>query len=107
MITEINMHKAKIATRKEAGELIKQHKPFRASAMRAHLTTSRTLAPGYLPAEWLQAYIRDRPTYVVISYDTPIAWWSDERGWVIPNVFYSHTTSKHQTIVRRAVGEGK
>jgi hypothetical protein len=34
--------------------------------------------------------------YVVFSYDTPIAWYVVDHGWVRPPVKYSVTTSRHQ-----------
>jgi len=41
--------------------------------------------------------------YVVLSYDTPIAW-HDVLGWKMPNLRYSLTTSQHQSTVRVAIG---
>lgn len=46
--------------------------------------------------------------YVVLSYDTPIAWHvaehkGDDAYWVVPDEFYSGTTTKHQDIVRAAL----
>lgn len=59
---------------------------------------------GRLPEPWReQFYCRSRGDYVVYSYNTPIAWWTPETGWVIPDVKYSPTTSRHQSIVRLAV----
>ena len=40
------------------------------------------------------------PVYVVKSYDTPVAWWSELEGWYVPSVKYSPTTSKHATQMR-------
>jgi hypothetical protein len=57
---------------------------------------------GRLPDEYEQQLRLDRPSYIVYSYGTPIAWHSD-KGWFIPEVKYSVTTSKHQGYVRRAV----
>ena len=42
--------------------------------------------------------------YTVRSYGTPIAWRIDG-VWVVPDVRYSVTTSRHQSLVRVAVGE--
>lgn len=42
-------------------------------------------------------------TYVVRSYYTPIAWFTTDRGWIVPADKYSVTTSRHQGIVRRAL----
>jgi hypothetical protein len=57
---------------------------------------------GQLPIEFEQQLRLDKPFYIVYSYTTPIAWVSD-KGWFIPEVKYSVTTSKHQNYVRRAV----
>jgi hypothetical protein len=50
---------------------------------------------GWLPREYVERIQQDRPLYVVWSYATPIAWLGP-RGWVIPDVRYSRTTSGHQ-----------
>ena len=57
---------------------------------------------GQLPQEFRDQLKLDRPDFIVYSYATPIAWHSD-KGWYIPEVKYSVTTSKHQNYVRRAV----
>lgn len=41
--------------------------------------------------------------FVVYSYRTPIAWWSEAHGWTVPPVKYSVTTSRHQSQVRYAL----
>jgi hypothetical protein len=51
---------------------------------------------GYLPAEYAAQLETEAPTYVVYSYSTPIAWWSESHGWNRPAVKYSMTTSHHQ-----------
>lgn len=43
--------------------------------------------------------------YVVHSYSTPIGVHSKSQGWVIPDVKYSRTTSKHQSQLRRGAAE--
>jgi hypothetical protein len=42
-------------------------------------------------------------SYVVVSYATPIAWYTKRGAWVVPDEKYSHTTSRHQSVVRQAV----
>lgn len=64
-------------------------------ALRAVTGGSNT---GYLPYPYARAFHADRPTYVVYSYDTPIAWYG-LRGWVVPAVKYSITTTSHQRVV--------
>lgn len=66
-----------------------------------------------LPREWadgLQDAIHDgRVLYIVWSYETPIAWFvrsainAQRSGWVMPDVRYSVTTSKHQSVARSIV----
>lgn len=42
-------------------------------------------------------------TYLVFSYDTPIAWRNPDGTWTCPHVKYSVTTSKHQGRIAPAV----
>lgn len=42
--------------------------------------------------------------YIVWSYSTIIATWTEEGGWSLNNAKHSSTTSRHQSIVRKAVG---
>lgn len=42
-------------------------------------------------------------SYVVYSYSTPIAWYTKRGEWVVPAEKYSHTTSRHQSVVRQGV----
>lgn len=63
---------------------------------------------GELPAEWrsaLNKFARDI-TYVIYSYDTPIALWVESPGfWIIPDVRYTRTTDGHQSQIKRLVNE--
>ena len=69
------------------------------------------LGAAYIPMGRLRgtfaAYLRGRGgkvTYLVTSYGTPIAWYDVEDGWTIPPNKYSATTSRHQGVVRSAIG---
>lgn len=42
-------------------------------------------------------------TYVVWSYDTPIAWHHPGDGWVVPDERYSVTTTQHQNKIKAAI----
>jgi hypothetical protein len=42
-------------------------------------------------------------TFVVYSYQTPIAWHSDTYGWTAPALHYSPTTSNHQHVVEMGI----
>ena len=82
---------------------IAEREPFNAGNL-----TGRRVPAGYgrmSPAtadQFIDAVTAHGLDYVVMSYDTPIAW-HDSRGWTIPADKYSPTTSAHQNVVRRAV----
>lgn len=42
-------------------------------------------------------------TFVIFSYNTPIGWFYDG-GWEIDSRRYSVTTSRHQGLIRKALG---
>lgn len=63
-----------------------------------------------LPMEWWKVLKQDQPDYVVYSYQTPIAWHVPDDGddgdterWVVPDVKYSRTTTRHQNLVLTAL----
>jgi hypothetical protein len=60
---------------------------------------------GRLPDPYYSDYVnrREHIDYVVVSYSTPIAWHDDERGWVVPDVRYSVTTSVQQGKIHTAI----
>ena len=58
---------------------------------------------GRLSDDTMRLYMLADPSYVVSSYETPIAWWSEDQGWCIPPDSYSVTTRQHQSIVIDAV----
>lgn len=41
--------------------------------------------------------------YVIHSYATPIAWWTEREGWYLVKERFSVTTSKHQSLIAIAV----
>lgn len=58
-----------------------------------------------LPPEWRERYAvdKDHVTYVVVSWETPIAWVVQKDGQesvVIPDVQYGPSTSRHQNLAR-------
>lgn len=78
---------------------IRSREAFRThGALRAEEGMPGYWTAGRLPADY-SASLGDA-TYVVYSYDTPIAWWSEANGWTVPDQRYSVTTSRHQTKVR-------
>jgi hypothetical protein len=73
--------------------------PFRTwGSLRGDTVSGWVYPVGWLPSWWVSQLRVDQPSYVVWSYETPIAWYGD-RGWVCPDVKYSVTTGKHQSAV--------
>jgi hypothetical protein len=74
---------------------------------------------GQLPQEYVNDFKDSVVRYVIFSYETPIAWsriadWERNGApvfeWVVPDVKYSVTTTKHQGNVRVAlsqIGDGQ
>lgn len=80
------------------GADLTRFEPFRThGALRAIQYPSRW-SVGWLPSPYDRAFRNDNPIYAVYSYDTPIAWYG-LRGWVIPAVKYSRTTTRHQWAI--------
>lgn len=63
---------------------------------------------GQLPEDWKRT-LRARwehVTYVVFSYQTPIAWFdNDANAWIVPEHTYSVTTTRHQFAVSYALSK--
>lgn len=63
--------------------------------------------PGRLSGAWREVYEyhaeMDSIRYVVMSYRTPIAWWTWRLGWYTPEVKHSATTTRHQGRVNAAL----
>lgn len=81
--------------------------PFNANdSLRGFRTINRNQAMlrggGWLNAEWLRRFQadRDRIAYVVLSYDTPIAWVLLDGTEVRVTQRFSQTTGRHQSLVR-------
>jgi hypothetical protein len=104
MTTTSTTHTHPKVTTQKAGAWIRLRKQF---------STSGSLKGGYmdagvgiLPQNRVNGFMRATEAddfYAVYSYATPIAWYA-HGSWVVPQVKYSATTSRHQSIVRRATG---
>lgn len=82
-------------------EAIHHGQEFNSGALTAERLMERPIhRSGRLPAEYAQRFYDDAPTYVLFSYATPIAWRTDQGEWVVPDVKYSVTTGRHQSIAR-------
>lgn len=89
---------------REAIPLIQAHKPFRSTSLTGRLARPGR-GTGVLPSNEVQRLASDLPTYIVYSYETPIAWWSPNGGWHMPAFSTTQTTNRHRSIVRRAIKE--
>jgi hypothetical protein len=97
-----------VVTNKTAHIAIKDRKEFRNSqgSFTGILTNDQFLETDQLPEEWKEQ-LRDAitlssgPVFVVYSYNTPIAWYANGE-WTIPDVSYSQTTARQQSMVKFA-----
>lgn len=73
------------------------------SASRPHVANGMSR----MPFRWLLDYRADvhkgRVLYEVRSWNTPIAWYVEDEGWVMPPIGYTSYTSRQQALVRRAL----
>lgn len=81
---------------RQATTAIATRTPFKASAL-----TGRPGFDGYGQMDRNLALGIEGADFVVYSYATPIAW-SIGGSWIVPEVRYSVTTTRHQNLVRRA-----
>jgi len=95
----------------EARDAIARRDDFDAGNLRGRKSTPPSY--GYMPDEQ-KAYLNEEISaskergdidsfYTVLSYGTPIAWYTTGAGWRVTTVKYSPTTSKHTSIVSKAV----
>lgn len=69
------------------------------------LTGGRRIVEGILPWEYRYAFgcAQGAPDYYAVhSYLTPIAWYAGGE-WTVPDVKYSRTTTRHQSVVRQGI----
>lgn len=90
----------------DAWQFIRQRQPFQTNG--ALWGTRDLTSPGRL--EGIELFQFNRASdeghidFIVMSYNTPIAWYNKTlKRWHIVNDKFSVTTSKHQTVTRRAV----
>lgn len=106
-------------TLKQAADSVYNGEAFVSNSMSARWVHANSyVGMGELPESYRKQLrkvlddLRDSPNrmiYIVWSYGTPVAWCRrttlaggyNPDSWVIPDVKYSVTTSRHQNIVRR------
>jgi hypothetical protein len=93
---------------KDAIHYIATRQEFTASALKGVNVNERGLLGGFgrLNADDFAQFkqVETGVDYLVMSYDTPIAWHSTE-GWYVVSQKFSVTTSKHQNYTRRAIAD--
>lgn len=94
-----------VNTLAEAEEKIRNEEPFRLKGWTRGVPTL-SAAPwiihqyGALPEQYQHEVRHAR--YVVWSYETPIAWVTEDGTKVLPDIGYSPTTGQHQYTVKAA-----
>ena len=83
---------------------VAQRAEFRGNSIWAtHTPRGEGMIYGRAAELWRADITAGEVSYVVYSYSTPIAWYTSRGEWVVPAEKYSHTTSRHQSVVRAAV----
>ena len=97
-----------MTTQRSADSLIAHRIGFKASALRGTFPQDAYDPARMDQAEWMtmRAYLNAHDVdYIVLSYETPIAYHTISDGWVQCRKKHSVTTSKHQGIVGRAIAQ--
>ena len=92
----------KKVTHKTLGEAVVGRESFIGPSSRGGSIAEVGEETGMLPSHLRDAMQSHKPSYVVKSYNTPVAWYG-EKGWVVPDVKYSRTTSRLQGGIRRSI----
>jgi len=100
----------KTINQKQAVEAIAKGETFEASALTSRYYTNEMRNTGRIGGADYDAFYEANQLntgglwYVVYSYGTPIAWQNCVTGeWHLVTQKFSSTTSRHQSIVRKAV----
>jgi hypothetical protein len=103
-----NMNNGVRVNQQQAVDMIAKGVDFYASALHGYsVSRGGNTGAGIAYGVALDRFKEDdeRIRYVVKSYATPIAWRLEDGTWVVPAAKYSRTTSKHQGVVNRGVGQ--
>ena len=98
-----------VTNTRSAAELMVQGNPARAGGRSDGRHSFRGRAgPAYdagrLPRQLSPSFRNLETDYTVYSYSTPIAWRTTQGHWEVPRIDYSRTTQRHQSAIRRALG---
>jgi len=90
---------------RDAVHYIANRQEFKASALTG---TTYSQGCGRLNVQELDKFINDltsdKINFFVYSYGTPIAWHT-AKGWYVVEQKFTPTTSKHQSLTRRAIAD--
>lgn len=85
---------------------IAERRDFDARSLKGKtVVDTRYESKGELSDELIEQFHAERPSYVVYSYATPIAWYG-KNGWTQPSAKYSATTSNHQSVTSWGISHG-
>lgn len=97
-------------TRRDAHEAVAEREPFRYNrSARGEWTDNVTVGElnrtesGQLLKHLNKGLSVGAQSYVIFSYDTPIAAWNLQNGWWTTDRHFSATTTTHQGFVRRGM----
>lgn len=93
---------ARRVTHKNLGEAVTARESFVGPSSRGGSIAEVGHDTGMLPAHLAEQMRSHKPSYVIKSYHTPVAWYG-EKGWVVPDVKYSRTTSRLQGTLKRSI----
>lgn len=93
---------ARRVTHKNLGEAVVAKEPFVGPSSRGGALEDVGHGTGMLPSNFAEQMRSENPSYVIKSYQTPVAW-HGEKGWTVPDVKYSSTTSRLQGTIRRSI----
>ena len=96
------MAKKRRVTHANLGEAVIARESFVGPSSRGGALSDVGHDTGMLPSHIAEQMRSDNPSYVVKSYHTPVAWHGD-KGWVVPDIKYSSTTSRLQGTIRRSI----
>lgn len=105
-MTSTHKERRKLTTASDAWQFIRQRQPFKTSG--ALWGTQEMVHSGRLEGieliQFRRAIEEGHIDFIVMSYHTPIAWYNKTlKKWHVVRDKFSVTTSKHQTITRRAI----
>lgn len=105
-MTSLYKERRQRTTAADAWHFIRQRQPFATSG--ALWGTKEMVSPGRLGGidriQFNRAVDEGHIDFIVMSYQTPIAWYNKTlKKWHVVQEKFSVTTSKHQTITRRAI----